>query len=95
VPRDPSVNPNRGSPDVLHGGEPRLTQEEIAAALAASRAEHSALAAEDAFLTALLAGSGRLVLPGGGLAFHGQGAYATIRYASGAGRWRLTLERAA
>ena len=92
MPRDPSVNPNRGSPDVLHGGEPRLTQEEIAAAFAASRAEHPGLVDENAALSALLAGSGRRVMDGSGLTFHSEGAYATIRYASGGCRWRVTLE---
>lgn len=87
----PEENPNipRG---LLHGGEPRPTQEEIAASFAVKRAEHAELVDEDRFLRGLLARHAREP-DDGGLVFHSGEACATVRYTTPAGRWRLTLER--
>ena len=84
-PRNPATH--------LHGGEPRLSSDEISARLAASRAANPELAAEFAELRALISGSGREPGRGTCLTFTGEGATAHIGWTGPRGRFVLTLER--
>ena len=77
--------------DVLHGGEPRPTSEEIAAEFAKSDAKHTRLLDEIVLLNELLIGSGR-ELSGQCTAYGRYGTTYEVFYTTATGRWKLTLE---